>query len=101
MSIAETVDTKLSKALSQYDWLVEEWCSVEGVGGDECSSKLIKGVDWELFYPNSETQYDENEEWNTFSIGSYETNDYVLQNVTFGDLVEYVKENAKNFGWKK
>ena len=98
MYIAETVDKKLSKVLGQYDWLVEEWVRD---GNNTCESKLIKGVDWELFYPNSEIQYDENEEWNTFSIGSHETNDYVLQDVSFEELVEYVKENASNFGWEK
>tara|TARA_A100000171_G_C2027076_1_gene93949 strand:+ start:216 stop:512 length:297 start_codon:yes stop_codon:yes gene_type:complete len=98
MSIAETVDNKLTKALSQYDWLENGW-SMDG--NNPCESKLIKGVDWELFYPNSQIQYIENEEWNTFSIGSYETNDCVLQDVTFEELVKYVKENAKNFGWEK
>ena len=101
MSIAKKVDNKLSEVLSRYDWLAEEWSGIEGIGNDLCSSKLIKGADWVLFYPNSENHDEEQEEFNTFQIYSNETESFELDNVTLEGLVEYVKQNAQNFGWEK
>ena len=93
------MNNKLSDALRDYDWLEDGWYNVQDVGGDLCSSRLIKGADWVLWFPNSINQDVDNEEFNTFQITSEETGDMVLEDATLDDVIEYVKTNAENFGW--
>ncbi len=92
------IDNKLNESLRGFDWLEDGWA---GSLNDTCQHRLIKGVDWMLFFPNSMRQDERNEEYNTFQIYSEETHEIELENATFDDVIEYVKDNAKNFGWEK
>ena len=98
--IANTINEKLNEKLSNYDWIEEGWYNVQDIGGDLCSSRLIKGADWVLWFPNSIKQDADNEEFNTFQISSEETGEMVLKDATLENVIEYVKDNAKNFGWE-
>ena len=96
--IAILMNDKLNDALKNYDCLEDRWA---GSLNDTCSSRLIKGSDWVLWFPNSIKHDLDNEELNTFQIAPEETYDSILDDATLDNVIEYVKNNAKKFGWEK